>query len=110
MRGLAVVLMIETHVFDSFLAFRYRSSEWYWLSQFLGGMPAPMFLFLAGISLALVLDRLREKKATTKGIFEKVLRRGGWVLLIAYLFRLEQSAEWYPFAPWDQIWKVDILN
>src|SRR5215475_1757713 len=83
MRGLAVVLMIETHVFDSFLAERYRSSEWYWLSQFLGGMPAPMFLFLLGVSLALVLDRLQEKLAPTVVILEKVLRRSGWILLLA---------------------------
>jgi uncharacterized membrane protein len=110
MRGLAVVLMIETHVFDSFLAEKYRTSEWYWLSQFLGGMPAPMFLFLLGISLALVLDRLHEKEAPQRVIIEKVLRRSGWILLLAYAFRVEQAAEWFPYSDWRQIFKVDILN
>lgn len=110
MRGLAVVLMIETHVFDSFLAERFRSSEWFWLSQFLGGMPAPMFLFLLGVSLALVLDRMHEKGTPARVMIEKVLRRGGWILLLAYAFRIEQAAEWFPYIQWRQVLKVDILN
>ncbi len=110
MRGLAVVLMIETHVFDAFLKTQLRTSEWYWLSQFLGGMPAPLFLFLAGISFALVLDRLREKGAVTSASIEKVLRRGAWILFLAYAFRIEQLVVWYPYTDWSQIHKVDILN
>jgi uncharacterized membrane protein len=110
MRGLAVVLMIETHAFDSFLAIKYRSSEWYWLSQFLGGMPAPLFLFLLGISLALVLDRLHEKKVPRAVFIDKVLRRGGWILFLAYAFRVEQVVVWFPHSDWPQILKVDILN
>ena len=110
MRGLAVVLMIETHVFDSFLAEKYRTSEWYWLSQFLGGMPAPMFLFLLGISLALVLDRLRQKQVSQIAFIDKVLRRSGWILFLAFAFRVEQVLVWFPHAEWPQILKVDILN
>ena len=110
MRGLAVALMIETHVFDSFLAERYRVSEWYWLSQFLGGLPAPMFLFLLGISLALVLDRLHEKSAPLAVILEKVVSRAAWILFLAYAFRIEQAAVWFPHSEWSQILKVDILN
>src|SRR3954462_8366511 len=110
MRGLAVLLMIETHVFDSFLVLRDRSSESYWLSQYLGGMPAPMFLFLAGISLALVLDRLNEKQTPSLTILEKLCRRAGWILFLAYAFRFEQAACWYPYSRWDGFWKVDILN
>src|SRR5262245_23300726 len=102
MRGLAVVLMIETHVFDSFLAEKYRTSEWFWLSQFLGGMPAPMFLFLLGISFALVLDRLHEKGASGRQVIEKVVRRSGWILFLAYAFRLQQAAEWFPYSDWKQ--------
>jgi hypothetical protein len=102
--------MIETHVFDSFLAERFRTSEWYWLSQFLGGMPAPLFLFLLGVSLALVLDRLHEKKTPQPVILDKVLRRGGWILVLAFAFRVEQAAEWFPYTDWKQVLKVDILN
>jgi hypothetical protein len=102
--------MIETHVFDSFLADRYRGSEWYWLSQFLGGMAAPLFLFLVGVSLAIVVDRLHEKATPHSVLVEKVLRRSGWILFLAYAFRLQQAAEWYPYSQWGQVLKVDILN
>src|SRR5205809_1069202 len=110
MRWVAVLLMIETHVFDSFLAERYRTSEWYWLSQYLGGMPAPMFLFLSGLSLTLVIDRLRAKNAPASVLIEKVLKRGGWILFLAYAFRFQQVAIWYPHSQWDQVFRVDILN
>ena len=104
MRGVAVVLMIQTHAFDSFLAVNHRQSFWYWLSQFLGGMPAPMFLFLAGLSLALTLDRAKDDR------IGKVLRRGGWILFLAFAFRFEQAAIWFPHPNWEGFWKVDILN
>jgi len=110
MRGLAVLFMIETHVFDSFLDMQYHKSEWYWLSQYLGGMAAPMFLFLLGVSLALTLDRLRTRGATASAVATKVLRRGGWIFLLAYAFRIEQAAVWYPYSDWNQVFKVDILN
>src|SRR5215510_1857314 len=61
MRGLAALIMLQGHAFDSWLPPEQRSGELFWLSQFLGGLPAPIFLFLVGVSLALVLDRQRAK-------------------------------------------------
>src|SRR5215471_19323589 len=63
MRGLAVLIMLQGHVIDSWVRPQDRSGEWFWLSQFLGGLPAPIFLFLVGVSLAFVLDRMRAKGA-----------------------------------------------
>ena len=54
MRGLAVLIMLQGHVLEGWLRPQDRGSEWFWLSQFLGGLPAPIFLFLVGTSLALV--------------------------------------------------------
>jgi uncharacterized membrane protein len=72
MRWLAVLLMLQGHVLDSWVRPEDRSSEWFWLSQFLGGFPAPIFLFLAGVSLALVLDRMRAKGAAPADLAAKV--------------------------------------
>ena len=63
MRGLAVLIMLQGHVLEGWLRPEDRDTEWFWLSQFLGGLPAPIFLFLVGASLALVLDRMRAKGA-----------------------------------------------
>jgi uncharacterized membrane protein len=110
MRGLGVLIMLQGHVLDAWLRPQDRSSEWFWLSQFLGGLPAPIFLFLVGVSLALVLDRMRLKGASWRELSMKVIRRGGWILSLAYLFRLEQFLVWYPASRWIDMFKVDTLN
>jgi uncharacterized membrane protein len=110
MRGLAVLIMLQGHVIDSWVRPQDRSREWFWLSQFLGGLPAPIFLFLVGVSLAFVLDRMRAKGASSRDLVLKVLRRGGWIMLLAYAFRLEQFLVWYPASQWDGVFKVDTLN
>ena len=110
MRGLAAGIMLQGHVLDGWLRPHERSGEWFWLSQFLGGMPAPIFLFLVGVSLALVLDKMRSRNASSGAIFGKVVRRAGWILLLAYAFRLEQYLAWYPGAQWEGVFKIDTLN
>ena len=72
MRGLACVLMFQTHCYDSWLsaAARKSSSLIVW-SQLGGTLPAPLFIFLSGVSFALVTERLREKgvpSATKEGV------------------------------------------
>jgi uncharacterized membrane protein len=110
LRGLSVLIMLQGHVMDAWVRPHDRSREWFWLSQFLGGLPAPIFLFLVGVSLALVLDRLRIRGASSRELATKVVRRGGWILLLAYVFRLEQFLIWYPSSQWSDIFKIDTLN
>src|SRR6185436_3028880 len=100
MRGLAVLIMLQGHVLDAWVRPQDRSTEWFWLSQFLGGFPAPIFLFLVGTSLALVLDRMRAKGASIMQLAMRVIRRAGWILLLAYAFRIEQFLMWYPGSQW----------
>jgi uncharacterized membrane protein len=102
--------MIQVHVSDSFLKENLRNTEWYQFSQFVGGLAAPLFLFMAGISIALVFDRMIQKEARRSQILERALRRGAWILLLAYAFRVEQVVTWYPYADWSDVLKVDILN
>ena len=58
MRGLACVLMFQTHCYDSWLGPQARQSRFFMYSQLGGTFPAPLFLFLAGISFALVTEKL----------------------------------------------------
>src|SRR5215467_1012077 len=110
MRGLGVLIMLQGHVLDSWVRPQDRSGEWFWLSQFLGGLPAPIFLFLVGVSLALVLDRLRSKGAGSLSMVQRVVKRGSFILLLAYAFRVEQFLIWYPASRWQDIFRVDTLN
>src|SRR5208337_783623 len=52
MRGLACVLMFQTHCYDAWLGGAARKTSFLKGSQLLGTLPAPLFLFLAGISFA----------------------------------------------------------
>ena len=61
MRGLACVLMFQTHCYDSWLGAAARADEFLGWSRLGGTLPAPLFLFLAGVSCALVTDQLRRK-------------------------------------------------
>ena len=110
MRGLAVVIMLQGHVLEGWLRPQDRNTEWFWLSQFLGGLPAPVFLFLVGTSLALVLDRMRAKGASVGRLAMRVVRRSAWILLLAYAFRIEQFLMWYPDSQWNDVFRVDTLN
>ena len=110
MRGLAAAVMLQGHVLEGWVRPEDRRSEWFWLSQFLGGFPAPIFLFLVGVSLALVLDRMRSKGASTAELAIKIFRRGGWILMLAYTFRLEQYLMWYPASKGSDVFRVDTLN
>jgi uncharacterized membrane protein len=110
MRGLAVVIMLQGHLFEGWVRPQDRMGEWFWLTQFLGGFPAPIFLFLVGVSLALVLDRMRARGASSLELAQKVLRRGTWILFLAYAFRLEQFLVWYPASKGSDVFRVDTLN
>ena len=60
-RGLACLAMFQTHCYDSWLAGAARKGNFFRYSQDVGTLPAPLFLFLAGVSCALVTDKLRRK-------------------------------------------------
>src|SRR5437870_4028844 len=48
--------MLQGHVFDSFLRTDQRGGGAFMVSQFLGGMPPAIFLFLTGVTLAFLMD------------------------------------------------------
>jgi uncharacterized membrane protein len=109
-RGVAVLIMIECHTFNSLVRQDLRQSGPYVLSQFVGGMAAVLFLFLAGMTFAFQMDRLDRREAGTRQRVLTLLRRAGYILLLAYLFRINNSLMGLPHPPWRVLWKVDILN
>src|SRR5437660_1498008 len=111
MRGLACVLMFQTHCYDSWLsaAARKSSSLIVW-SQLGGTLPAPLFIFLSGVSFALVTERLREKGVAPNAIAKQTIRRGAEIFGMGLLFRGQEFALGYPWSPWTDLLRVDVLN
>jgi uncharacterized membrane protein len=110
MRGLACVLMFQTHCYNSWLTPDARKSSLYAWSQIGGTFPAPLFIFLAGISFALVTEKLREKGAARSAIAKTTILRGTEVYGLGLLFRLQEFILGYPRAPWTDLLRVDVLN
>jgi uncharacterized membrane protein len=110
MRGLACVLMFQTHCYDSWLSPAARESAFFKWSQLGGTFPAPLFLFLAGISFALVTDKLRQRGLTPNDVARTTILRGAEIFGLGLLFRVQEFLLGQPWAPWTDLLRVDILN
>ena len=110
MRGLACLLMFQTHCYDSWLGGDARKSTFFMWSQLGGTFPAPLFLFLAGISFAMVTDKLRQKDVPPKQIAFTTIRRGAEILGLGLLFRVQEFVIAWGWSPWTDLFRVDVLN
>lgn len=110
MRGLACLLMFQTHCYDSWLRPDLRDSALFQWSQLGGTLPAPLFIFLAGISMALVTERLREKGIARHAILKQTALRGAEIFGLGILFRIQEFLLGYHHAPWTDLFRVDVLN
>jgi len=84
--------MIQTHAYDAWTAEPYRQGTWWiWARLKLGGLPARMFLFLAGVSLAMRFASDVRRSVPLAEARLGAFWRGLEVLLIGYGYRI---AEW----------------
>jgi uncharacterized membrane protein len=109
-RGLAILIMIQCHAFNSFVRPELRNGGAYVLSQFIGGMAAPLFLFMAGITLAFRMGNLDGSEPLARRRWLAALRRAGYILLIAFAFRTTTWVGSLPRPDIREVFKVDILN
>ena len=110
LRGLAILIMIQCHTFNSLTRMDLREGGPYVLSQFIGGMAAPLFLFMAGMTTAFQMESLANREPSAGRRWLAALRRGGYILAIAFTFRFTNWLFSIPRAPLQEITKVDILN
>jgi uncharacterized membrane protein len=109
-RGLAAVIMIQGHTFDSFTATNLRHDGPFMLSQFLGGMPPAIFLFLTGITFSFLMDSQERQEAAGWRRIVAALKRSRYLFMLAFLFRLQLYVFGFPTSPASELLRVDILN
>lgn len=109
LRGLAVLFMVLWHVVDSWHAPDGRDTRAFAAIVFFAGWAAPMFLFLAGLSLPMAATARMARGLTRTAAVRGVMTRGWQVFLLAHLFRF-QSFLLSPNAAWNGLLKPDILN
>jgi hypothetical protein len=109
-RGIGAVIMLQGHVFHSFLRSDLKTTGAYTLSQFVGGMPPALFLFLTGVTLAFLMDSIERKGMAPGERVWQSLRRAGYLFFLAFAFRLQLWVFTGFPAPWQGVFKVDVLN
>src|ERR1700676_5691475 len=102
--------MFITHSYDAWLRPAFHDTRFYSATQLIGTLPAPIFLLLAGASIALGTGKLREKGIHLNTIALQTLLRGAEVFGLGLLFRIQEYALGYRWVPWTDLLRVDILN
>jgi uncharacterized membrane protein len=102
--------MIQCHTFNSLARADLRNGGPYVLSQFIGGMAAPLFLFMAGMTTGFQMESLDRREPRALARWLVALRRAGYILAVAFLFRFTNWVGSLPKASLRELLKVDILN
>lgn len=110
LRGSAALIMLQGHCFHSFLKPQLREGGPYVFSQFLGGMPPAIFLFLTGATLAFLMHSTERKGMAAWNRVATSVRRAGYLFALAFLFRLQLWLFGWPDSALGDIFRVDILN
>jgi peptidoglycan/LPS O-acetylase OafA/YrhL len=109
-RGVAALVMLQGHVFQSFLRNDLRAGGTYQMSQFAGGMPPAVFLFLLGVTFAFLMDSQERKGVDSAGRWWAAFKRSGYLFAAAFAFRLQLWLFSIDVSPWTDLLRVDILN
>jgi uncharacterized membrane protein len=107
-RGVAVLVMIEAHLVDSWTRAPDRFTKPFAWAMVVGGFGAPLFLLLAGVAAALSAGSKSRRTGDERAASLAVMRRGLEVFLLGFLFRIQA---W--ILGWSSprtLLRVDILN
>jgi uncharacterized membrane protein len=110
LRGLAVVLMIQTHLYDSWVSPMGKLDPLYWWTRYLGGVPSRLFLLLVGVSMAIGFEKQAARGVERAVIVRGGVRRGLEIVGLAYLFRFQEWALAGFWNPVIDLFRIDILN
>jgi uncharacterized membrane protein len=110
LRGIAVVTMILAHSVDAWMNPIHRSGLGWQVVKHASGIPSRLFLFLVGVSTAIVFESGLKRGRPPAEMRAQTARRGLLVLVLAYLFRLQEHVFAGFWGGWGQVFRVDILN
>ena len=108
-RGVAVLIMVEAHVFDSWTRVEDRSRPIFGYAMMVGGFGAPLFLFLAGVAVILSAESKYRRSGDFAASWRAAANRGWQVFGLAFLFRLQSYVLSGGYSA-ASLLKVDILN
>src|SRR5687767_13790429 len=89
-RGIAVISMIQGHVFTALLRPEAYDGDWVQWHTLVHGHTAPMFLIGAGIAYGFV--TLREGGARPGAFSRRIVKRGLQLLALGYLLQVPRAS------------------
>jgi uncharacterized membrane protein len=107
LRGIAVIVMVAAHVTDAWTRVEDRQRDLYGYTVIIAGLAAPLFLFLAGLTLSMAASA-RATAVGHRAAARMAGVRGLQIFALAFLFRLQ--AQLLGWGPLVNLLKVDILN
>ncbi|HEY6952868.1 MAG TPA: acyltransferase family protein [Bacteroidota bacterium] len=96
LRGWATIVMIEVHVFNAFIVPSLKETNWYNLLNYINGLVAPTFIFVAGFVFVYVSERKIEDFRSYGRLFWRQIYRIAQIWIIGYLLHL-------PFFSWSRM-------
>ena len=103
LRGVAVLLMIDAHLFDSWTRFPDRDGKPFAAVIFFGGFGTTLFLALAGVAVALSAGSKFRRSGDARAASAAVVRRGLEIFGLAFLFRLQAWFLGWSHSPTGQV-------
>lgn len=101
--------MIQAHVTDAWMHPTERATAAFRYLTVLGGFAAPLFLWLAGLSLVLAGEAVLRKSGDVGLAWRQLVKRGLEIFVLAFLFRAN-SFLFNPGGAAITLFRVDILN
>lgn len=108
-RGVAVLLMIEAHLLDSWTRASDKATSAYQHAMIVGGMGTATFLMLAGVAVALSAGSKTRRSGSAAAASRAVVRRGLQIYALAFLFRIQAFLLGWS-SDFADLLQVDILN
>ena len=115
LKGLALIVMIEVHVFNSMLLPALKESWWFPSLNFINGLVAPSFSFASGMVFVLSLQKGVDQLKTFGKEFWRKLSRIGLIFFIGYslhlpYFSLSKILKYPSQQNLNSLFTVDILQ
>jgi uncharacterized membrane protein len=110
LRGVAVVAMFFVHSAGALLAPWAREGDYWKWSMRVSGMVAPIFMFLVGISIALIAFTGQERNLNENDVRRKIVFRGLKIVGLGYGLHVLFGLLGNYAGQWEKVLKVDILH
>ena len=115
LRGWAILVMIEVHVFNAFIMPSLKETHWFSVLNYINGLVAPSFLFISGFAFIISTQSQHDELHKFGSLFRKKMMRIGLIFLVGYslhvpFFSLAKIFREATPQLWISFCNVDVLQ